>query len=110
MAYDINNLVKLQYKFTDGDEISYYETIKFQKLTVSDYIEAIINQASEWGYIDLFDYDTNKEERLEYSHGTRLNDISNEWLDKMVTKIQYCGGWSRGDWRIVIGDESNFKI
>lgn len=110
MAYDIKDLVKLQYKFTAGDEISYYDTINFQELTVSDYIEAIINQTSEWGYIELFDYDTSEEETLEYSHGTRLNNISNKWLDKIVTKIQYCGGWSRGDWKIVIGDKSNFKI
>ncbi len=96
------NLVKLRYEFTAGDEISYYETISFQKEPVSIYIEAILDQTTEWGFITLLDTNSYTEEEIEYRYGKITNGILTNWLDKTVVDITYSGGWSRGDWRIKV--------
>lgn len=97
---NIKDLVKLQYEFTAGDETSYYETISFQKEPVSVYIEAILDQTTEWGFITLTDINSYAEERIEYRYGKIINGVLTNWLDKTVVDIGYSGGWSRGDWGI----------
>ena len=99
----LNGLVELKYLCTGGDEISYYETTNFQPKPVTEYIKFILDNTSEWGYIDLFDWESIQKDSIEYRHGTIVNEINNDWSNKIVSSVEYDGGWSRGDWRIETG-------
>lgn len=102
-------LVELKYLFTAGDEISYYKTVKFEKKSVFEYVKEILSDTKEWGYINLFDWDTHQEDRIEYSHGTIIFEAKNDWSNKIVTGVEYSGGWSRGDWKIETGDKGELN-
>ena len=97
----IQKLVKLQWEYTSSDEISYYKTVDFKKTFVSEYILAILADNREWGYIDLSDSTTGQKDKIEYRYGTIKSAIRNDWTNKIVTDVEYAGGWSRGDWRII---------
>ncbi len=104
MTYNmLNGLVELEYLNTGGDEISHYKTIGFKPEPATTYIKYILDNTSEWGYIYLFDWDTAQSDVIEYRYGTIVNEINNSWSNKIVSKVQYDGGWSRGDWRIGTG-------
>ena len=103
------DLVELKYLFTAGDEISYYETVKFEKRPVFEYVKEILSDIREWGYIDLFDWNTYQKDRIEYYHGTIISEAKNDWSNKIVTNVEYSGGWSCGNWKIETGKQDNNK-
>lgn len=100
----IKDLVKLKYLSTGSDEISYYETISFQQKPVLEYIKAILDDKSGWGDISLFNLNNCQQDHIEYRYGIIKNEIINDWSNKIVTKIQYSGGWSYSNWQIITKD------
>lgn len=97
----LNGLVTLKYKYTAGDEVSYYDTIQTIKAPLNRYLEEIL-ATDEWGNIRIYyahDYFD-----IEYSHGTYKTNLStiNAIINKIVNRAEYCGGWTLGNWKLEI--------
>ena len=105
MAVVLNGLVKLDYQMTASDCISYYNTDYVIEKSLYEYISAILD-TDEWGYIYIYNENGGSEFCLEYSHGTLITipeiSVLEEAFKKTVFDAEYCGGWSRGDWSLMI--------
>lgn len=93
----LNGLVILKYKFTAGDEVSYYDTIQTTEAPLSKYLKEIL-ATDEWGTIYI--YYNHERFTIEYSHGIYKTDTSiiSDLTDKIVEKASYDGGWTLGNW------------
>ena len=119
----LNGLVTLQYLYTGGDEVSHYATLHTTLVPLKQYLDAIL-ATNEWG--DVYVRGKNLHIKLQYYKGNYVAEYCKninvrleedcvytympgfshiaEFLDTIVKKVSYEGGWSRGNWFIDIID------
>lgn len=90
---------------TGGDETTPFAVSDYNSKTIVEFINEVLQNKSEWGYIEVKD-DLKAGEfhwctRIEYRHGELLNEIPDAWQYRKIKEVTACGGWSRMDYRII---------
>lgn len=100
----MEDLVNVRHGSYGGDQTCpYYMEIK-KEFTVKDFVNAVISNESEWGYIGINDRESIfGNPKIKYSHGTIItNNFDEDILNKIVTNISGSGGWTRSDYLLTI--------
>lgn len=88
---------------TFGDGTAGYEVTTDRRYTVKEFINEVISNKNEWGYIGI------KRDRVftifgnpncEYKQGKLLSNLPEDYLDKEISFVCANGGWSRMDYLI----------
>lgn len=106
------DIFTLRYKGPTGGDCTapYYVDLKGTP-TVRDFINAVLDDKSEWGYIGIY----NKNSifgtpNIEFRYGeTKISDEMEEYLDKIIIDAVASGGWSRMDYILVLKKKGGLK-
>ena len=99
----LKDLVNISYGPQGSDCTgSYYITPK-KSFTVRDFVNAVIADTREWGYIGIAaPRATFGNPNIKYKCGKLTANFSDEILNKQVLKLSGSGGWSRSDYILKI--------
>ena len=99
----LKDLVNISYGPQGNDCTgSYYITPK-KSFTVRDFVNAVIADTREWGYISIAaPRATFGNPNIEYKRGKLTANFSDEILNKQVLELSGSGGWSRSDYILKI--------
>ena len=99
----LKDLVNISYGPQGSDCTgSYYITPK-KSFTVRDFVNAVIADTREWGYIGIAaPRATFGNPNIEYKCGKLTANFSDEILNKQVLELFGSGGWSRSDYILKI--------
>lgn len=86
-----------------------YKVILFEKCTVREFVEYVLNTQNDWGYIGIhnpekgpfFGYPNIQYSGNKLKAGSIIEDFG-EFLDKPVIKATANGGWSRMDYILYV--------
>lgn len=94
----IEDLVDIAFVFSGGDCTSQYYIETKRQFTVKEFINAVISDEHEWGYISV-----NDEQCIEYRHGSIISgSIDENVLNREVVSLSGSGGWSRSDYQLTV--------
>ena len=100
------NLEKIDGPF--ADQTSLYDVV-FEKdnITLSEFIQAVLQKNNEYGNISIKDIKLNQKYRLKYENGSIENidifkTIAQEDLDNIIYDANAIGGWSLMDYMIIL--------
>lgn len=86
-----------------SDETSSYSVALDKEYTVGEFIDAVLLNKSEWGYIGIYDSKTIfGDPYCEYRCGELLTKLPSEYLKLKIKSATASGGWSRMDYLFVI--------
>lgn len=86
-----------------------YKVILLEKCTVREFVEYVLNNKSDWGYIGIYNKERNPFfgwPNIQYScgrlkAGSIIEDFG-EFLDRPVGEATADGGWSRMDYILYV--------
>lgn len=85
-----------------GDETSTYDVFLKRPCTVREFVEEVLRNDREWGYIGIKKKGSLFAE-CEYKYGKLITEpLPEEYLNKMVIKCRAGGGWSRMDFIVYV--------
>ena len=91
-----------------GDCTAPYDVIIIEGGTVNDFIDMVLSNKEEWGYIGIKYRDTFiGEPHMEYRHGRALSNGLKAYGGRVVTKVQADGGWSRMDYVLEVKEQEH---
>lgn len=100
-----SDVFELRYKGpTFGDCTAPYYVILKGSPTVKEFIDAVLEDKSEWGYIGIY----NKGSifgfpNIEFRHGeTNITEEMKKYLNLIVVEATAHGGWSRMDYILIL--------
>ncbi len=104
----MNNIFSMRYKGpTAGDCMAPYY-VDFKKVsTVREFIEAVLKNTEEWGYIGICSKDNifgSPNNEFRYGKADISNDIE-KYLDSIIIGATAHGGWSRMDYLLEVENE-----
>lgn len=91
---------------TGGDCTAGYSVKMDKEYTVKEFVDEILKNANEWGYIGIF-----KEGQAWYERGTPhcefrrselITKLPDEIMDKIIVNAKASGGWSRMDYLLTL--------
>ena len=90
---------------TRSDCTAPYDVVLDRAYTVAEFIETVLQQKDEWGYIIIrqrppvswFDYP-----RCEYRCGELLSKLPDLYSDQLVKLAEADGGWTRMDYILYV--------
>lgn len=87
-----------------GDETSRYDVSLKRPCTVREFVEEVLSNEREWGYIGIYKKGTIfGDPECEYKYGKLITEpLPEEYLNKIVVKCEAGGGWSRMDFLIYV--------
>ena len=99
----LKDLVNISYGPQGSDCTgSYYITPK-KSFTVRDFVNAVIADTREWGYIGIAATRVIfGNPNIEYKYGKLIANFPDEILNKQVLELSGSGGWSRSDYILKI--------
>ena len=80
-----------------------YEVTIDRKYTVKEFINEVISNKNEWGYIGIKRgraFTILGDPSCEYKLGELLSNLPEDYLDKEISFVYASGGWSRMDYLI----------
>ena len=99
----LKDLVNISYGPQSGDYTSPYYITPKKSFTVRDFVNAVIADTREWGYIGIAaPRATFGNPNIEYKCGKLTANFSDEILNKQVLELSGSGGWSRSDYILKI--------
>ena len=90
--------------FVGSDCTGPYDVTLYGKPTVKDFLNQLLEERREWGYIRIY----NKKEKkksyyISYSHGNVDNyDIPDSIMNAKIVMADGSGGWSRSDFTLTV--------
>ena len=99
----LKDLVNISYGPQGSDCTGpYYNTTK-KSFTVRDFVNAVIADTREWGYIGIAaPRAIFGNPNIEYKYGKLIANFPDEILNKQVLELSGSGGWSRSDYILKI--------
>ena len=99
----LKHLVNISYGPQGGDCTGPYYITPKKSFTVRDFVNAVIVDTREWGYISIAAPRTIfGNPNIEYKYGKLITNFPDEILDKQVLELSGSGGWSRSDYILKI--------
>lgn len=83
-----------------GDECCDYNVIFDKQYTLEEFINSVLSNKREWGYIGIYDAKTFRgNPYIEYRDGKIINGaFPREYYNKTIKQSTASGGWSRMDY------------
>lgn len=102
-----NVFSKTQSAPSGGDCTAPYSVTLHRDTTVREFIEAVLENKNEWGYIKVFEEKPksmfNSDLIVSFRYGKLKNRLTeNKLLDKKVKRASASGGWSRMDYCLYV--------
>ena len=99
----LKDLVNISYGPQGSDCTGLYYITPKKSFTVRDFVNAVIADTREWGYIGIAaPRATYGNPNIEYKCGKLTANFSDEILNKQVLELSGSGGWSRSDYILKI--------
>ena len=99
----LKDLVNISYGPQGSDCTGPYYITPKKSFTVRDFVNAVIADTREWGYIGIAaPRATFGNPNIEYKCGKLTANFSDEILNKQVLELSGSGGWSRSDYILKI--------
>ena len=99
----LKDLVNISYGPQGSDCTGPYYIIPKKSFTVRDFVNAVIADTREWGYIGIaVPRAIFGNPNIEYKYGKLIANFPDEILNKQVLELSGSGGWSRSDYILKI--------
>lgn len=102
-----NVFSKTQSGPSGGDCTAPYSVTLHGKVTVREFIEAVLENKTEWGHVEIFKGKPKSMFDNDLAVGFRYGELENglpesKLLDRKVKSASASGGWSRMDYRLYV--------
>lgn len=86
------------------NESAPYEVIFFHECTVGEFVNTVIANTKEWGYIGIDDHQpwSYGTPNCEYRWGALISRLPDDVLSRTIKSARADSGWSRTDYRLVL--------
>lgn len=90
-----------------GDCTAPYEVNLDKEYLVREFIEEVLKNKREWGYIGIKTDNIWKyfgDPKCEYRYGKLLNTLPDDYMSRKIKSVTTDGGWSRMDYILELED------
>ena len=96
-------MFNLKNTYGPNSDHTYDFDVEFDRsYTVSEFVDEVVSNEREWGYICIGEDFFNNKAKLEYKHGLLLAEFNKRYLGRKIISATASGGWSRMDYYLTL--------